>query len=423
MSPNLQVLKQDFSCLHWTEKFETSCLAAMLATIPINTGISLVFTCCWFLSVVLKNSFLKRWSFFAWHQDKSYPYNKSAYLLIPLMVYWLAYLVSLLWTENLSKGWVEVGQLVWFFVIPLTCLCTDFRQISKRCIRAMFWLYVLSLLLAFGYLLVNAILLTSQSPSHSFINSIKIFDLYKHHAYTSLFIIAGLAFLYTELIRDQSRRMRILICSFICCLLLYLLFANSRAGFLGLILLVFMCSLHTCIVREKYKLGLVSIVAVIALVAVVHFALPDQYRRLSKTTSELSQGETTDVRFLIMNNAWMVVKDNVLLGVGAGDRLDSLVPYYGSLERTTCAHNQFLDTWLATGVFGMLTLWVMLLLPMVIAWRQHQVFPIMINTILIVNLLVESMLERQMGVVFFAVIYLFYVMLLTPNDKQLSGKP
>lgn len=119
----------------------------------------------------------------------------------------------------------------------------------------------------------------------------------------------------------------------------------------------------------------------------------------------------------------MVVKDNVLLGVGASDRLDSLVPYYGSLERTSCAHNQFLDTWLATGVFGMLTLWVMLLLPMVIAWQRHQIFPILINTILIVNLLVESMLERQMGVVFFAVIYLFYVMLLTPNDKQLSGKP
>lgn len=417
MNLNFKVLKQELSCFHWSEKLEISCLTAMLAAIPINTGISLLFTCCWFLSVVLKNTLLKRWSFFAWHQDITFHYNKTTYMLIPSMCYWLFYLVSMLWTENIATGWVEVGQNVWFFVIPFACLCTDFRQVSKRCLRSMFWLYVLSLMLVFVFLLIKTILLIFQSPSHSFMESIRIFDFYRHHAYTSLYIIAGLAFLYTELIRNQSRKMQILTCFCICCLTLYMLFANSRAGILGLILLTFMCGLHTCIVRKRYKLVLVSIIAVMALVAVVHYSLPDQYRRLSKTTSEIVQGETSDARFCIMNNAWMVVKNNVLLGVGAGDRLDSLMPCYGSLERTACAHNQFLETWLATGVFGMLTLWVMLLLPVVMSWRRHQVFPIMINTILIVNLLVESMLERQMGVVFVAVFYAYYAMLFSPNNQ------
>lgn len=417
MSLNLQVLKRELSCLHWTEKFETSCLAAMLATIPINTGISLVFTCCWFLIVVLKNSFLKRWSFFAWHQDKSYHYEKNAYILIPMMCYWLAYLISMLWTENQATGWVEVGEIAWFFLIPLTCLCTDFRQISKQCLRAMFWLYVLSLMLVFGFLLIKSILLTIQLPSHPFMESTKIFALYRHHTYTSLYIITGLAFLYTEMIRKQSCRMRILIYFCIICLLLYLLFANSRAGILGLILLTLLFTLHTCIVRKKYRQGIISIIVILALVTAVHYALPDQYRRLSKTTSELTHGETSDIRFLIMERAWTVVKDNALLGVGAGDRLDSLMPQYGTLDKVSCPHSQFLDTWLATGVFGMLILWIMLILPMIVAWRKRQIFPILINTILIMNLLVESMLERQMGVVFVAVIYVYFVMLLSLSNN------
>lgn len=420
MSLDFQILKQNFSCLHWTEKLETMCLAAMLATIPINTGISLVFTCCWFMSVSLKNSFLKRWSFFAWHQDKSFHYEKNAYILIPMMCYWLAYLISMLWTENLATGWVEVGQIVWFFLIPLTCLCTDFRQISKQSLRAMFWLFVLSLMLVFGFLLIKAILLTIQSPSHSFMESIMLFNLFRHHAYTSLYIIAGLAFLYTELIQKHSRVMRFLMYFCIICLLIFLFFANSRAGILGLILLTLMCASHACIVRKKYRQGIISIIVVLALVVVVHNALPDQFRRLSKTTSELAQGETSDIRFLIMENAWTVVKDNALLGVGAGDRLDSLVPQYGTLDEVSCPHCQFLDTWLATGVFGMLILWLMLILPMIVAWRKRQVFPILINTILIVNLLVESMLERQMCVVFLAVIYVYYILLFQRDNKPVS---
>lgn len=420
MIDEFQILQRDISALHWTEKTEILILTAMLATIPINSGISLVFTCCWFLSVVLKNSFLKRWSFFAWHQDKSYHYEKNAYILIPMMCYWLVYLISMLWTENIATGWVEVGEIVWFFLIPLTCLCTDFRQKSRQGLRAMFWLYVLSLMLVFGFLLIKTILLTIQSSSHSFMENVRIFDLYRHHAYTSLYIIAGLAFLYTELIRKQSGMMRFLISFCIICLLLYLFFANSRAGILGLILLTLMCASHACIVRKKNRQGIISIIVVLALVAIVHYALPDQYRRLSKTTSELAQGETSDIRFLIMEKAWTVVKDNALLGVGAGDRLDSLVPQYGTLAKVSCPHCQFLDTWLATGVFGMLILWVMLILPMIVAWRKRQIFPILINTILIVNLLVESMLERQMCVVFLAVIYVYYLLLFQGDNNPVS---
>ena len=419
MSAWLQNLRQEMSSLHWTEKMEVLNLAAMLMMLPVNSGVSLVLSCCWFLSVVLKNTLLKRWSFFSWHQDQTYMYEKNVYVLIPMMCYWLAYLFSMLWTENRAVGWVEVGEDAWFFLIPLACLCTDLRQISKKMLRAMLWLFVLSMSLLFWYLLVKAIIVISQFPSHSLMDGLRVFPEFMHHGYSSLYVAAGLTFLYTELIQKEKLggKMLVLLVFCACCLLLFSIFVNSRAGVLCLIMLALVCGLHICFIQRKLRQGIIAIVAVLALVAVVHFAMPEQFRRLSKTTTEIAEGETSDARFRIMENAWMVVKENVWFGVGAGDRMDSLVPYYGTLDDTYCPHNQFLDTWLATGVFGMLILWAMLLIPIMVAWRKHQFFPFVVNMMLIMNLLVESMVERQMGVVFAGVIYVYYVLLFQKDSK------
>lgn len=310
MSLNFQILKQDFSCLHWTEQLEIFCLTFMLATIPINSGISLVFTCCWFLSVVLKNSFLKRWSFFSWHQDKSYPYDKNAFILIPMMLYWLAYLISMLWTENLTTGWAEVSENIWFLLIPFTCLCTDFRQISQRLLRAMLWLFVLTLTVVFFYLLAKAIITTNQSSSIFLKSGLNVFHNYIHYTYSTLYIASGLAFLYTEFIGKErlSRGMLALLVFCACCMVAFVFLLNSRAGILYLILLSLMCVLHTCFIRKKYHVGIISLIALLALVAMLHYTLPEELHCFSNTTSEITHGDMSDARFQIMNNTWIVVK-------------------------------------------------------------------------------------------------------------------
>ncbi len=413
MSLTFQGLKQEFTGLHWTETMEIVNLTLMLSTIPIHTSISLFFTYCWFLSVVLKNSILKRWSFFTWHQDKSYPSNKTARMLIPMMVYWLAYLVSMLWTENRVEGWTEIEKIACFFAIPVTCLCTDFRQISQKCLRAMLWTFVLTLTLLFYYLLVKSIIVTLQSPSNFLTSSLTVYNTFIHHTYGSLYIVAGLAFLYTELIREEKieRGKLVLWMLCACSLVALLLFFNSRAGMLCFILLSLMCGLHTCFIRKKPRQGILSLIVVLALLAVAYNALPEEFHRLSQTSSEIAQGNISDIRFQIMANAWTVIKECPLTGVGAGDRMDVLVPFYDSPENAFCPHNQFLDTWLATGVFGMLILCLMLLSPMLTACKKKQVLPVLINTMLMVGLMVESMFERQMGLAFTAVIYVYYTIL------------
>ena len=104
------LIHKEVAKLHWTEKAELYNMALMLLSIPFDSGVGLIFACLWILSMALKNTLLKRWSFFGWHQDKTYHYNKSYHILIPMMCLWVVYLLSLLWTENMVTGWGEVGQ-------------------------------------------------------------------------------------------------------------------------------------------------------------------------------------------------------------------------------------------------------------------------------------------------------------------------
>ena len=236
-----KVLREGTTYLHWTEKMEFVNLAVMLIVIPIDSGVSLLFAVLWMLAVVLKNTILKRWSFFGWHQDKNYHYSKNYYFLIPMMCYWFAYLLSMLWTENRPTGWVEVGQLSWFFVLPLTCVCTDFRQFSEKLVRMMLWSFVLTLSVLFVLLLSIMVVKASASAEHSFLwfmTNEKFY--YIHHSYMALYILTGLAFLYRELVRKEKQGVWQIVLSIACacCMVLFLLCINSRAGLLCLILLM-----------------------------------------------------------------------------------------------------------------------------------------------------------------------------------------
>ena len=412
-----------FKSLHWTEKLEIISLTAMLMLLPIDSGASLVSACVWMCVVVLKNTLLKRWSFFSWHQDKNYHYSKNYYFLIPMACYWAMYLVSMLWTENRMSGWNEVAQLIWFILLPLICFCTDFRQISAKEIRLMLWIYVVTLSVLFVLSLGNVFVQLSRTPDQSFLWYMILHDFYYiHHSYMALYILAGLAFLYSELVREKHIEIRqwigIIVCA--CCLLLFLVCINSRAGLLCLLFMLVLCWGHLCFVSKKYRFALISLALVLLTVVVAHFTLPEHFRRLSVTIEQIAQGDKSDGRFEIMENAWSVVKDNMLFGVGAGDRMDELVPYYGSLEDVYCPHNQYLDTWMATGVAGLTVLLIMLLWPFIKAWKKQLIFPFLLLLMLMVSLLFESMLERQMGVSFTGVIYVFMVLIF--NVESIDNK-
>ena len=116
---------------------------------------------------------------------------------------------------------------------------------------------------------------------------------------------------------------------------------------------------------------------------------------------------------------------NLPFGVGTGDTNDELVKRYREdnmtyvLKKELNAHNQYLQTFLALGILGILLLLAHFIIPLIYAVKYRQwVYIIFIITILL-NFLVESMLERRDGTNFIAIFNaLFCYLMIYKHDKE-----
>ena len=138
-------------------------------------------------------------------------------------------------------------------------------------------------------------------------------------------------------------------------------------------------------------------------------------KKLDKTSSESST-----IRILIWEQAFDLIRKNLLIGVGTGDIKDMLVEKYkqegmtGAYDHKLNAHNQFLQTTLALGLPGLILIFGLLFIPL---FKKNYTTFLTISFIIIIilNFLVESMLEIQAGTIFFS---FFYSTLLSTKIKQ-----
>ena len=79
------------------------------------------------------------------------------------------------------------------------------------------------------------------------------------------------------------------------------------------------------------------------------------------------------------------------------------------------AHNQFLQSWLTLGVLGALIFLSLIIFPLMIAFRMRDPYLFTFIALAAFNMLVESMLEKQSGAVFFS---LFYSVFLWKIDNR-----
>lgn len=134
-----------------------------------------------------------------------------------------------------------------------------------------------------------------------------------------------------------------------------------------------------------------------------------------------------DVRELIWKGSWIQIIKSPIIGHGSGDTQDLLIEAYKTLdynigiEKKQNCHNQYLQLLMTAGIIGLLVLLVWLFLSFRTAWfNQNYLFCILI-AIFALNMLTESMLERQQGTYFIA---FFGSLLLWKNsEKRKNNQP
>ena len=128
--------------------------------------------------------------------------------------------------------------------------------------------------------------------------------------------------------------------------------------------------------------------------------------KLYTNNNKINEG--TSNRIVVWKTSVELIKENPVFGVGTGDVKDVLISRYKKNKITYAyiyklnAHCQYLQTFVATGAVGFLILILCLFVPAIIAIKNRNIIYLLFLIIFSFNMLVESMLEVQAGVVFYA---------------------
>jgi O-antigen ligase len=206
---------------------------------------------------------------------------------------------------------------------------------------------------------------------------------------------------------------------------------SSKAGLLTLALIIMLAAVYSW-KRMKLKLaGLVILGSGVMLFVLGYWLVPVAFSRISAAGHAVKaqpekgrvQAESNADRMAVWVTAIEIIKKNYVFGVGTGDVKDALMEGYKknglipAYEHKFNAHNQYLQTFVTLGLAGFLALVAILLLPALRALKGRQDLYLAFLLIFAMNILFESMLEIQAGVVFYAFFNAFLF------SVKISGDP
>jgi O-antigen ligase len=205
---------------------------------------------------------------------------------------------------------------------------------------------------------------------------------------------------------------------------------NSRSGLLILIIAYLWILIDLFFVEKKRISALITLFVLIVcgfFILNSNF-LSMRYRNAIENIAQEKninhESNSMSQRSFIYSNSWTLVSKNLVFGVGTGDVKSTFESLYEKenvrFSSYLNAHNQYLQTTIALGMVGLLVLVLVFLFPMIRMLKQKQYFLLIIFLLIGFSYLFESMLERNMGTYFFALIYVLSNSYLSTQKPKLD---
>ncbi len=352
---------------------------------------------------------------------KRFVIDNKALLLFPL--YFIIMALSIVYTDNISDGVDLLQRSLSLLFFPIIFL---FVKEDASTVKKLFDFLLLGLVISFlinicfaGYD-ISRILRESITSFESPLEGItqvfnglnmgwthftgKEFSKSVNPSYVSLYILLVLSYYLKNELRSKSQVFIVFI------LFVYLYLLASIAAYLMLIIMCVLLIFNISDKNKKYTMSLLFFLGF--LVFMNNPKVFDFYSKVKdfKTTANAHIDNTTieKSRLLTWDASIQLIKEAPILGYGIGDTNEVLIERYKELDYFQNfnykynAHNQFLQTFLQTGIIGfgvLITIFIILAMRMNRSRNEFAVF-----LILVISLFFESMLVRFNGIVFFSII-------------------
>jgi O-antigen ligase len=348
-----------------------------------------------------------------------------------LPVLYFLHIIGLFFTSDIANGMFYLEIKMSLFFVPLALflrrdLYKDKKLLFARIfILACFSSLLLCLLRAYGIFLD-----TSDYKSFFYENLSNNI----HPSYLSIYLIFAFFMLTEFKAKDLFMKLKasvyikyFLILSF----LVFIILLSSKAAIISFIF-VLIIYLYIQLRRRNIKHYLIwcLISIVIALQIVLIFKIPFlntrftsmynvskqfviQYRTgdVSEINSVLQSSDGNSLRIALWMSAFDLGRESFLTGTGTGDVNTDISRKLHKINleiddsKFFNAHNQYLQTFAAIGFFGLLLLLLIIFFGFRNGIRYKDNLFVYFMIVIAVNMLFESLLEQQLGVIFFSLFY------------------
>ncbi len=345
--------------------------------------------------------------------DSKWETIKENQLTFPLLLFvglfaWLS--VSLIYSEDLSHATNDFVLKLPLLAFPLILFSSDLKSWTAKHNKLLFNMFILGSLMSIVYNVYHSYINYLDDPNIA--NFFYMYASFIHHpSYSSMFYVFGLAIMmYLLLNRKTNIAEKIVYFLFTPVFIGEIFILSSKTAFITLLSLFVVLFFYILFQKQIKKINALYFLMVVLMGWGLYTFLPENFNRFSNqlTANQNLSDFKKDTRYIIWGNAWEVAKENLPWGTGTGDVKAALklnhaknlrFDYY--LRAYNC-HNQYLQFLVALGIVGFLLFVGGQIYSIFIAYKKRFFLLAVFTFIISINFLTESMLERQAGVVFFA---------------------
>ena len=357
--------------------------------------------------------------------------------LIWLQFFYFLHVVGLLWTNNFHEGSFDVQQKLSLLLFPILFYANRVEIIANK--NLLFKSFIVGNAIAAVYCIVTGIvnkyfLHKVFLQNEGILPSYAEFSLFLHVAYFTLYLNIATFFCLVLFQQSEKKIGKLLYSFFIFLFGFTIYFLSSKAA-----IIAYLTTIAIFFAKQIWqsKHRLIGVGLFIFLAAALIFVLKNnpRFESFKSMTTEIFHPQKVDPnassensngqRIFATKTAIHLIQKNWLLGVGTGDVIDELEAEYTKNNLAILAHkhlnchNQYIESTLQLGILGSLFVLLISIGTIVNGLVRKNILLTLFGLAFSINILFESMLNTQAGVVFFAAFYCFLYLL---SSKKLTAE-
>jgi len=338
-------------------------------------------------------------------------------------LFFLAHLLGVLWSENLSEAWNDVGMKLSLLAIPLALLFVKLNLRRDQLVQLFILGLFVSCVINYSYAIFRSIYNPEDNQWAYFTES--YFSFQMHRSYYAVYLVIGVIASIHEFAR--SRKIGFLFLGLVFGVAVIQTF--SKVGILLLLLSAIPVGIYYAYRMIGSLKASVLLLATIVIAITVFFSSSKMQTRFEKMigalTSQSNQRETLESnnsRVVMWETSLELISEHPIIGSGTGDVMQVLSDRNirnGDIllaEKKLNSHNQYLNSWVQLGLLGLLPLIIIFVTGSISAIKNKDLLYVSIVLILGISMFFESSLERQDGVIPITLLVIIFGMIRSPRS-------